>query len=101
MPEMDGYEMAQSIRRLKRERGYSRIPIVAITGACFSVGMDDFLSKPIKLNDLKLILNKWISKQLKGEWINFVNALPCNKVFAFFYIKGKIMPSLLTKPINC
>lgn len=68
MPEMDGYEMTQSIRRLERERGYSRIPIVAITGAamagdkehCFSVGMDDFLSKPIKLNDLKLILDKWL-----------------------------------------
>jgi len=68
MPEMDGYEMTQSIRRLERERGYSRIPIVAITGAamagdkehCFSVGMDDFLSKPIKLNGLKLILDKWL-----------------------------------------
>jgi CheY-like chemotaxis protein len=60
--------MTQSIRRLERERGYSRIPIVAITGAamagdkehCFSVGMDDFLSKPIKLNGLKLILDKWL-----------------------------------------
>ena len=67
MPEMDGYEMTESIRRMEQERDYKRVPIVAITGAamtgdkerCLAVGMDDFLSKPIKLNDLKQILQKW------------------------------------------
>jgi CheY-like chemotaxis protein len=34
---------------------------------CFSVGMDDFLSKPIKLNDLKLILNKWLNSQIDKQ----------------------------------
>jgi len=67
MPEMDGYEMTKAIRNLEKNSAAEPIPIIAITGAamsgdkehCLSVGMNDFLSKPIKLNDLKVILNKW------------------------------------------
>mgnify|MGYP005990585469 CR=1 FL=1 len=67
MPEMDGYEMTLKIRELEKSLMVKPIPIIAITGAamsgdkehCLSVGMNDFLSKPIKLNDLKYILEKW------------------------------------------
>jgi signal transduction histidine kinase/CheY-like chemotaxis protein len=58
MPEMDGYETAACIR--KRENGKRHIPIVAITAhamagdreICLRAGMDDFLAKPFKPEDL-------------------------------------------------
>jgi signal transduction histidine kinase/DNA-binding response OmpR family regulator/HAMP domain-containing protein/putative methionine-R-sulfoxide reductase with GAF domain len=59
MPEMDGFEAAQSIRQT--ERGTERhIPIIALTAnalagdrdRCLAAGMDDYLTKPIKADDL-------------------------------------------------
>ncbi|MCA8977360.1 MAG: response regulator [Planctomycetes bacterium] len=54
MPEMDGYEAAARIRELERDTGH-RARIVALTAhamaedrhRCFSLGMDDYLTKPV------------------------------------------------------
>lgn len=67
MPEMDGYELTKQIRAIESDGAPQAIPIVAITGAamsgdkehCLSVGMNDFISKPVKLADLKTVLEKW------------------------------------------
>lgn len=67
MPEMDGYELTQNIRKQELKDNSASIPIVAITGAamsgdkeyCLSTGMNDFISKPVKLADLKKIMEKW------------------------------------------
>lgn len=66
MPEMDGYELTTAIRA--RETGARRIPIVALTAnalkseadRCREAGMDDYLSKPVPLADLKVILERWL-----------------------------------------
>ncbi len=66
MPAMDGYELAMAIR--EQEAGQRRIPIVALTAnalkgeaqRCRAVGMDDYLSKPAQLVDLKAMLEKWL-----------------------------------------
>ena len=66
MPEMDGYELSLAIRSF--EAGERRIPIVALTANalkgeaenCRAAGMDDYLSKPAQLADLKAILEKWL-----------------------------------------
>ena len=64
MRPVDGYEATQAIRDWEKHSGRAPIPIVAVTAEgrigdrelCFQAGMNDFLTKPIDLNDLKRIL---------------------------------------------
>jgi two-component system, sensor histidine kinase and response regulator len=71
MPEMNGYEAARSIR--SRENGGGRVPIVALTAhamkgdreLCLQAGMDDYLSKPIRLQDLGEVLERWSVQEAK------------------------------------
>jgi CheY-like chemotaxis protein len=66
MPEMDGYETTRRIRSL--EQGQRHIPIIALTAntmqgdreKCLAAGMDDFLSKPIRLHDLLNVLQRYL-----------------------------------------
>lgn len=68
MPEMDGYELARSIRRLESASGGKRIPIIACTAnalegeaeTCFAAGMDDYIAKPIELTELLKKLDQWL-----------------------------------------
>ncbi|OAH99682.1 hypothetical protein A1353_20350 [Methylomonas methanica] len=68
MPNMDGYQLAQSIRDEERKVGAIRMPIVALTANvlkgeadyCKEVGMDDYLAKPVTLPLLKAMLEKWL-----------------------------------------
>jgi signal transduction histidine kinase/ActR/RegA family two-component response regulator len=65
MPEMDGYEAAREIRR--REAGGARTPIVAMTASvldeerrrCTESGMDDFVSKPWRPEDIQIVVERW------------------------------------------
>jgi|GEM_PF-1922084 len=67
MPNRDGYELTGVLREIQQREG-NRIPIIAITAnalvgeqeKCIAAGMDDYLSKPVELNKLKLVLKKWI-----------------------------------------
>ncbi len=66
MPEMDGYALTAAIRAA--EAGKPRMPIVAFTAnvlkgeaeRCLAMGMDDYLSKPVQLAELKAMLKKWL-----------------------------------------
>lgn len=66
MPLMDGYEATTRIRSWEARLG-RRTPIVGLTantqeGAsekCFAAGMDDYLAKPVKIDDLVEKLNAW------------------------------------------
>ncbi|MEK6211575.1 MAG: ATP-binding protein, partial [Pseudomonadota bacterium] len=68
MPEMDGYELARSIRRLESANGGGRTPIIACTAnalggeaeTCFAAGMDDYLAKPVELTQLLKKLDQWL-----------------------------------------
>jgi CheY-like chemotaxis protein len=68
MPEMDGFEATRAIR--EKERGAAtHIPIIAMTAnamrgdkeRCLEAGMDDYISKPIKPDDLRTTLAQWIA----------------------------------------
>ena len=64
MPVMNGFEMTGEIRREENERGLKRTPIIAITAnalqgeaeLCYAAGMDAYLSKPVRLEDMKKTL---------------------------------------------
>lgn len=86
MPEMDGYELTAAIRT--SETGNVRVPIIAVTAnavkgeaeRCQAVGMNDYLSKPVKLEDLKVVLEKWtpgvVQPVLVGKGAPVQTALP-------------------------
>ncbi len=72
MPEMDGYELTAAIRAVEKagasEMDKPRLPIIAITAnalkgeadRCRAIGMDDYLSKPVQLINLKAKITKWL-----------------------------------------
>ncbi len=74
MPEMDGYEATQSIRKREHEastsgRLKSRVHIIAMTAnamqgdreKCLAAGMDDYVSKPVREADLRAAMERWAS----------------------------------------
>jgi signal transduction histidine kinase/CheY-like chemotaxis protein len=71
MPEMDGFEATQEIRR--REGSSAHRPIIAMTAnamrgdreRCLEVGMDDYVSKPIRQADLTEALERHLPKNVK------------------------------------
>jgi two-component system sensor histidine kinase/response regulator len=63
MPEMDGFEATRRIRELERQSG-RHTPIAAMTAhamagdreRCLAAGMDDYISKPLKREDVRRVL---------------------------------------------
>jgi len=59
MPEMDGYQTTEKVRQLQGDK-YAKLPIIALTASAmldiqdmaFTVGMNDYVSKPFNPNEL-------------------------------------------------
>ena len=66
MPELDGYEATRQIRAWELAHGKKRTPIIALTAnarpgdrqLCIDAGMDDYLSKPLRSDDLLSVLER-------------------------------------------
>jgi CheY-like chemotaxis protein len=64
MPELDGFE---ATRRIRAEQP-GHVPIIALTAGaldgdrerCLVAGMDDYLAKPVRLEELAAALSKWV-----------------------------------------
>jgi CheY-like chemotaxis protein len=67
MPEMDGYETTQKIRR---EHKNSSLPIIAVTAKamkgdrqkCIDAGASDYITKPVKIDQLLSLMRLWFCK---------------------------------------
>jgi PAS domain S-box-containing protein len=78
MPELDGYETTIAIRQLNSDK--QKIVIIAMTAnamkedcdRCLACGMDDYLSKPIRKEDLAKKLAEWESR----IFVKVANAIP-------------------------
>ncbi|HAI80116.1 MAG TPA: response regulator, partial [Chryseobacterium sp.] len=65
MPEMDGYE---AIGKMKNDTALKNIPVIAITAQamtgdrekCMEAGADGYISKPVNVEELLVLLNKLI-----------------------------------------
>jgi CheY-like chemotaxis protein len=68
MPEMDGYALTRAIRAAEASQGRARIPVLGWTANalpnilrdCQAAGMDDVLTKPSELRQLRALLVKWL-----------------------------------------
>ncbi|SDW18390.1 hybrid sensor histidine kinase/response regulator [Paenibacillus sp. PDC88] len=69
MPKLGGIEAAEKIRQIERDEMKRHTPIIALTGnvfpgerdKCLQAGMDDYIAKPISLDALKEIIQRWIT----------------------------------------
>ena len=67
MPEMDGYETMQKIRREHRN---NTLPIIAVTAKamkgdrqkCIEAGASDYITKPLKIDQLMSLMRVWFFK---------------------------------------
>ncbi len=73
MPEMDGFEATREIRR---QKGLNRkVPIVAMTAnamagdreECLAAGMDDYVSKPVELEQIVEVLKRWARSRVESD----------------------------------
>ncbi|MEQ8767894.1 MAG: ATP-binding protein [Planctomycetota bacterium] len=68
MPEMDGLEATRQIRAFEKSKGRRATPIVALTAkampgdreACSVVGMNDYLTKPVRKDELSQMIHRWV-----------------------------------------
>jgi CheY-like chemotaxis protein len=68
MPGMDGLETTRRLRALQADGSLRRFPIIALTAhamaadrqASLDAGMDEHLTKPIQLEELRSVLNQWL-----------------------------------------
>ncbi len=71
MPNMDGIEAAKIIRVREATEGRPRTPILALTAnargedyeRCIAAGMDDYLTKPLTLDELRVALDRWVGRR--------------------------------------
>jgi CheY-like chemotaxis protein len=69
MPEMDGFAATAAIRQYEARTG-AHVPIIAMTAnamhgdreRCLQAAMDDYISKPVTAQDLKMMLQKWTKR---------------------------------------
>ncbi len=71
LPEMDGYKLSSYFRAMEKTRKTGPATIIAITPSadeidrikCEQVGINDYISKPVQVEDLLRIMQLWLPKE--------------------------------------
>jgi PAS domain S-box-containing protein len=72
MPNLDGLSATKAIREEESRTG-AHVPIAAMTAdafaedrdACIAAGMDDYLAKPVRLGDLRAMIERWSNRSVR------------------------------------
>lgn len=80
MPEMDGYEATETLRFTTNYPKNREVPVIALTAhatqehrsRCADVGFSDFLTKPLRIADLRKALARWLPGKVR-ESTTFVS----------------------------
>jgi signal transduction histidine kinase/DNA-binding response OmpR family regulator len=83
MPEIDGYTATQKIREIEDAHLLKHVPIIAMTAhalkgdkeQCLLAGMDDYISKPISIPKLELILSRWLKHKSEVTLISDIDEI--------------------------
>lgn len=68
MPDMDGFQTTQALRQYEAKHARKPVPIIALTAntsaeirqECLISGMSDYVAKPIKIDILQDVINRWL-----------------------------------------
>ena len=71
MPELNGLEATHVIRQLEKQKGDTRVPIIALTAGtvkgekekCLEAGMDDYITKPFIKDTVVKVIQQYLGKQ--------------------------------------
>jgi CheY-like chemotaxis protein len=69
LPGLDGFGATTAVREHERTHGTGPVPIIAMTAnamegdreRCLAAGMDDYMSKPVRIDALERTLRKWLA----------------------------------------
>lgn len=100
MPIVDGYEAAKVIRGLNRH--YEEIPIIAVTANALkseriksaNAMMDDHLSKPLTIESLKGVLDRFLSRQSSQTKLSLVQNPSIGVVEENAVLKSSVLESI-------
>ena len=84
MPKLDGYDASAEIRRREAVSGDRHTPIIAMTAnammgdreKCIAAGMDDYITKPIRAEDLQRVVEQWASLPMKKAETSLSTSAP-------------------------
>ena len=84
LPELNGFEATEAIREFQMKTN-QYTPIIAMTAhamkgdreICLKAGMDDYISKPVREDDLKVVLCKWLNEHKIDSMISSCTSSVC------------------------
>ncbi|WP_145962854.1 hybrid sensor histidine kinase/response regulator [Mangrovicoccus ximenensis] len=112
MPVMDGLEAAEKLRYQMENRIIPEIPVLALTAnaqasdrqACLKAGMDDFMTKPVRREDLVRAIQNWLpdwrGKDLEPAADTAPSAEPVPERAAERTTPADVPPNLPAEPVH-
>jgi DNA-binding response OmpR family regulator len=99
MPVMDGFEATRLIREALQSSRH-HVPIIAMTAnamqgdreACLRAGMDDYVSKPIQLDQLNQVIQRWIGST--GKQANEEHQFNASQAYGQLILRRDILDGI-------